>query len=359
MGLESLVKVAYSGIRSVLSLAGGSIRDDYAQFFGIDSYHAWDGPFGYANTLDNLAYANPRRIEPFCEGKSTEGRPILAAKISADVRYPRPFAFLFTGMIHAREFISGEACLHIAQCLLQDYNDGDVTVRKILDCAEVYVLPVLNPDSFVKNVDAVEASKHFGWLLRRNPRGVDLNRNFDDNFDGRAWTNKIPFSAPFNEEYAGSHAFSEAESKAVRDFVLRRFPHIVAAMNFHSASNVVLYQPGSSMNTYAAQQGLARRIADEIGYDAVQLSHFLEYASGRFATRIRHPTVEGSLDGWLHQKCGVRSLLVEIGELNLPLLLASHLAGYNPPPKDMRLHTDKCYRAARRMMSDVLSIIGW
>lgn len=364
MGLESCIKAAYSGVRSIFSLACGSLRDDYADFFGKNGYHRWDGPFGYAHALDGLAWAHPCCIDPFSEGKSTEGRPILAARISADIRYPRPFAFLFTGMIHAREFIGGEACLYIAQHLLEDYNKGDMAVRKILNCADVYVLPVLNPDSFVKNVDAVNEGKRFGWLLRKNPRGVDLNRNFDNNFNERAWTNKSTFLPPFSDEYAGPHAFSEAESLAVRDFVLKRHLNkrthlaMLATMNFHSASNVVLYQPGYSKRTYRIQQAFAQRIACEIGYDAVQLSNFLEYSSGRFATWIRHQTVEGTLDGWLHQKCGISSFVVEIGDMNVPLLLASHLAGYNPPPKDIPVHADKCYRAARRMMSDALAMVG-
>ncbi len=355
MGLEKLIRQSISCFRVIPSLAFGSLRDGYARPFGQGRYHSWEGPFGYADALDNLFWVHPQRIHPFFGGgTSTEGRPILAAKISADVRNPRPYAFLFTGMIHAREFIAGEACLHIARRLLEDYRGGDVTVRKIMDCAEVFVLPVINPDSFAKNVDSYADGRVFGWMTRHNANGVDLNRNFDDRFESRAWTNSVSFPPPFNEEYAGPHPFSEAESRAVRDFVIER-KQIIAAMNFHSVSNVVLYQPGSCMDRYESQRALAHCIADEMGYDAVQLSEFLEYSAGRWATLIRHPTVEGSLDGWLYQKRGISSFLAEIGEANMPLLLLSHLASYNPPPSDISLHAEKCYQAAKRMMIDVLA----
>lgn len=357
MNLESLVKTTYSGIQAILSLAGGPLRRDYEDFFGHGNYHPWFGRRGYIATLEDLKRDHPGRITVSHAGYSTEQTPILTARISADTQFQRPFGFMFTGMIHAREFISGEACLHIAQRLLEEYEKGDVGVRKIMASSDIYILPVLNPDSFQDNIEAVNGGRIFGWLKRKNPNGVDLNRNFDDNFEGRSWMNKVRFPPPFNEEYAGPHPFSERESQVVRDFVVGR-PHIIGAMNFHSVSNVVLYQPGSSQERHGAQRELAETIADSMGYNAVQLSDFLEYISGDLypISRLMHrDTTEGCLDGWLYQKRGISSFLVEIGSVNFPLLLASHLAGHNPPPKDVPMHVDKCYTAAKRMMLGILA----
>lgn len=357
MGLERLIRSSVSSLGSILSLTFGSKRREYEDFFGVNGYHPWFGRRGYIAVIKELKKEHPGRIVEMNIGYSTGQTPMLATRISADTQFPKPYAFMFTGMIHAREFIGGEACLHIAQRLLEDYNAGEVDICKIMNSCDIFVLPVLNPDSFQENVEAVNAGRVFGWLKRKNQNGIDLNRNFDDNFEGRSWTNKIKFPRPFNEEYAGTHPFSEKESQVVRDFVMQR-PHIIGAMNFHSVSNVVLYQPGSSQERHDAQRELAEAIGDSMGYDAVQMSHFLEYVNGAMYPinkLIRHPTVEGSLDGWLYQTHGISSFLIEIGSVNFPLLLSSHLAGYNPPPHELPYHVDKCYKAAKRMMLQTMA----
>lgn len=61
--------------------------------------------------------------------------------------------------------------------------------------------------------------------------GVDLNRNYDFQFG----KDEIGSSGnPCDEQYRGEHAFSESETAAVRDFILKFQERLGAVINFHA-----------------------------------------------------------------------------------------------------------------------------
>jgi hypothetical protein len=331
----------------------GDLKREYETFF--EKYHPYDGEHGYLSTLERLANQNPECMQRLATGRSTENReiPIVALSNTKNEAAPK---FLFTGLIHAREFIAGEVCLGILERMLQDYQkDND----DLLDHAIFYFAPVLNPDGFSRNIEIVKRGQRFGGLVRKNAREVDLNRNFPDHFEERAWTNKYRW----NSEYAGSRALSEAESRCIADFV-EKYP-LAGAINFHSFSGVILYPQWSSRKEDPLAQKLAERMCAAMlePYTAVQGSYFFEYfankalfpGAGTIATKLRHPTVEGTLDGWLYS-LGVPSVLVEISMPTMLLAQVSHLAAFNPPPSTIPFHVENCYRAARQYVQDVLEL---
>nr|MBC7244664.1 hypothetical protein [Chloroflexota bacterium] len=65
------------------------------------------------------------------------------------------------------------------------------------------------------------------------PGGVDANRNYDSHWE-------LGDNTPWSDIYRGPTAFSEPETRAVRDFVLGR-PNLVTALSFHSGSDVLLH----------------------------------------------------------------------------------------------------------------------
>ncbi len=264
--------------------------------------------------------------------------------------------FLFTGLIHAREFIAGEVCLGILERMLQEYQKGD---NDILDKAIFYFAPVLNPDGFSKNIAIVKSGRYFDALVRKNAREVDLNRNFPDHFEDRAWTNKLQWLS----EYAGPHVLSEAETRCIADFV-EKHP-LDGAINFHSFSGAILYPQWSGTEEDPTVRKLAERMCAAMPepYTAVQGSSFLEYAinkaffppAGNLFIKLRHPTVEGTLDGWLYS-LGIPSMLVEISQPPLPLALMSSLVAFNPPPSTVPFHIENCYRATVQYVNDIVEL---
>lgn len=64
----------------------------------------------------------------------------------------------------------------------------------------------------------------------KNNGGVDLNRNYDEHF---AYDTIGSSSNPCAEEFRGTSAFSEPETRAIKDFVLER-KNLLVSLNFHS-----------------------------------------------------------------------------------------------------------------------------
>ncbi len=152
----------------------------------------------------------PFESGPQVIGQSVEGRPISVYRfgtgdverlIVADIHggYEWNTSVLATQLIHYIE-------LH------PNIIPTDVTL---------YILPMLNPDG--------EARDH-GALGRANAHGVDLNRNWDAN-----WEKEWNLFGCWDEEAinAGPYAASEPETVALINFILYR--HFSGIISYHSA----------------------------------------------------------------------------------------------------------------------------
>mmetsp|Transcript_46536 Transcript_46536/g.122906 ORF Transcript_46536/g.122906 Transcript_46536/m.122906 type:complete len:395 (-) Transcript_46536:48-1232(-) len=114
---------------------------------------------------------------------------------------PKNKMFMLFGE-HARELISPESALHFLQTLC-----GETSVKpgNVLDNTEFQIVLNGNPNSRKK----VEGGD---YCLRVNQNGVDLNRNWDEKWDGSS-----AFGGP--DTNPGSAPFSESETQIFRDLV--------------------------------------------------------------------------------------------------------------------------------------------
>ncbi|HLF27957.1 MAG TPA: M14 family metallopeptidase [Anaerolineae bacterium] len=110
----------------------------------------------------------------------------------------------------------------------------------------LYVIPLANPDGAAAGADAV--------VGRMNGNGVDLNRNWDYQWQMTATHGTRPV-------FAGPHPFSEPETTALRDFILKR--DIRAVIFYHSAGAVVFSGAGADTSTTVE---LAQFMAEQTGY---------------------------------------------------------------------------------------------
>jgi hypothetical protein len=195
-------------------------------------YHSHDEVIAALLALEDSGVAQTHII-----GGTHEGRDIWAVKISDNPSEDEdePGA-LFLGCHHAREWISVEVPLYIAQYLADNY-DIDEDIKHLVDNCEIWIVPVVNPDGY-------EYSRTSNRLWRSNRRdngdgtfGVNLNRNY-----GYMWGGAGSSGNTSSTNYRGPSAFSEPESQAVRDLVLAYDFRVL--MSYHSFGQQIISRWG-------------------------------------------------------------------------------------------------------------------
>jgi carboxypeptidase T len=189
-----------------------------------------------AAMLRELAGRYPDLAQVVSIGYTLEGRELQLLKISdnALAEEAEPNIYIVGGT-HAREWISVEVPLLLARQLLENYA-GDAAVRRLVDGAQIYIMPLHNPDG-------LEFSIHTYRWWRKNRRyngnfswGVDLNRNW-----GYQWgyDNVGSSPNPDGEAFRGSGPFSEPETDALRLFMQSHPP--TGAIFYHNYGQKILY----------------------------------------------------------------------------------------------------------------------
>ncbi len=173
-----------------------------------------------------------------------EGRPIYYVRISdnPEVDEEEP-EVLYDGVHHAREPVSMMSLLYFMWYLLENYESNS-EVKSLVDNMELYFIPMLNPDGYLYN----EANNpNGGGYWRKNRRdngdgsfGVDINRNYSYNWG----LDDIGSSGnPSSNIYRGPEAFSEPETRMIRDFILAH--DFKVAINNHVYSEYLLHSWGT------------------------------------------------------------------------------------------------------------------
>ena len=141
----------------------------------------------YVDTMHYFSTAYPSFCKLDTIGTTTEGRLLLAVRISRNVHVneakPR---FLYTSSIHGNETTGYVGMLHLIDYLLTNY--GTIPqVTRLVDSVEIFINPLANPDGTYHG-----GNNTLNGSTRDNANGVDLNRNYPDpgygpHPDGNAW----------------------------------------------------------------------------------------------------------------------------------------------------------------------------
>ncbi|UPW20396.1 peptidase [Agarivorans sp. TSD2052] len=254
--------------------------------------------------LDQAMAEYPDLIRVQSIGETWEGRPILLATISLGLANAdsKP-ALLYTGTIHAREWIGIELANSFIKYIL-DNHQFNPKLQQALSRNTLYIVPCLNPDGF-------EFSRTHFSFWRKNRRnngdgtfGVDLNRNFGTRFKRRNDTNATT--------YGGPEAFSEPETRAIRDFV-DAHSNITVALDYHSQGNV--FFPAHKFNHEAEVD------TTDLNTLCANMAHEINKVSGtKYGIhRGKPPTnlINGSGREYYYDK-GIIATVVEVGTRNIP-----------------------------------------
>ncbi|MEP2651840.1 MAG: M14 family zinc carboxypeptidase, partial [Paraglaciecola sp.] len=263
--------------------------------------------FSYKETmafLGDAARDYPDLIKVQSIGNTWEGRPIMLATISLDVHNAdKKPALLYTGTIHAREWIGIELANSFIKYIIDNYQFNP-KLQDALTRNTLYIVPCLNPDGF-------EYSRTHFSFWRKNRRnngdgtyGVDLNRNFGVRFKER--------SDPSSNIYGGPSAFSEPETQAIRDFVADH-SNITVSLDYHSQGNV--FFPAHKFDHEAEID------TTDLNTLCANMAFEIEKVTGRKygIHRGKPPTnlINGSGREYYYSK-GILATVVEVGTKNIP-----------------------------------------
>ncbi len=262
-------------------------------------YHSYDEVITSLIGLEDSIIA--KIAKTYIIGSTHEKRDIWAVKISdnpfKDEHEP---AALIIGCLHAREWISVEVPLYIAQYLVDNYKSNQY-VKDMIDNCEIWIVPVVNPDGY-------EYSRIYDRMWRKNRRdnedgtfGVDLNRNFSKMWGG---PNASPGTTSIN--YQGPQPFSEPETQAIRDLV--RAHDFRVFVSYHNYGQEIYYPwrytlEDAPMETYFYQMTL----------DMLDL--IFEVNGKIYINGLDSPwfyLIGGSEIDWTYYKFGIYSFEIEL-----------------------------------------------
>ncbi len=254
--------------------------------------------------LDIMVAKYPDMINVKTIGKTWENRDIVLATVTLNIKYAadKP-ALLFTGAVHAREWVGHELAFAFMDYVLSNHNT-DPKIYEILSKNTIYMVPCLNPDGFVYS------QKHYSFW-RKNRRdnkdgtyGVDLNRNFSVGF--------IKSKETSSNVYGGPEPFSEPETKAIKSFV-DTHKNITIALDYHSQGNV--FFPAHNFNHESELDGT------DLNTISANMNYEIHKITGRRygIHRGKPPTIliSGSGREYYYSK-GILSFVVEVGTRNIP-----------------------------------------
>ncbi|MFQ6613252.1 MAG: M14 family zinc carboxypeptidase, partial [Fidelibacterota bacterium] len=182
---------------------------------------------------------------------------------------------------------------------------ADPEMTFLVNHREIWFIPIINVDGFVYNQTQHPEGGGMHRKNRRetgcgegNDRGVDINRNFDYDWGGPGAS-----SYPCDNTFRGDSAFSEPESRVVRDFILNHdFSNV---LHYHAYGNVLIfpfgdgsYPPEPDETTYR-EIGAAMTVVN--GFPVGTGNELLNYS------------VSGDQTDWTYGVAGSISYIPEVG----------------------------------------------
>ena len=282
----------------VIKLGVKVLRDTQAVKRGYDpKYRTYTQ---MVNNLRGLAAKRPDLAEVVDAGDSWEktqrkaDRDIVALHIGKKGK-GQPVV-LYAGCHHARELVTPEMVLKMAQHLIDGYG-VDPEVTGLVDTRDIWLVPMVNPDGHAIAEKGQNQRKNTNTVTGGKSRiGVDLNRNYG----GPQWSQVGSSGSPESDTFHGAAGFSEPETAAMRDLMRKIKPTYL--LTFHSYSNIVLWPWGytDAPPPDRRLELVGKKLGELSGYDAGQSGPAL------------YPTAGDDTD-WAFAELGTLAYTVEIG----------------------------------------------
>ncbi|XP_074596996.1 carboxypeptidase B-like [Brevipalpus obovatus] len=297
--------------------------------YDLKNYHTI---IGIQTILDKFAKDYPDIVKLTTIGKSYESRDIQMIILSREgssynQTAQKQIVFLECGM-HAREWISPATCLHII-------NDILTKNSRFLDIFDFHVAPLMNPDGYV-------TTWTFNRLWRKNMRpsadswciGVDLNRNFASGYYD------APDAHGCSEIYHGKGPFSEPETVALRDHLMKYNDRLAFYFSLHSYSQMWMHPYGYK----SSSPENIELVADltKVAAKALQQTTGTNYTFGQIY-QVIYPAFGSSVD-WAFDETSTKiSFAIELRDTGT--------FGFLLPPDQIEPAASEIWYAMRQVLS--------
>jgi g-D-glutamyl-meso-diaminopimelate peptidase len=273
-----------------------------------------------------LTVRYPSLVSEDSLGVTADGRQIMEAVIGNTAAAKH---IVLQYSMHAREYINTLLAMKSLELYLMNYETGTYdgqTYLQLFSNVCIHIIPMANPDgvtvaqsgtagisreSLKKNLeDTYESDKKLGrtevsedvyfTTFKANARGVDLNKNFDVNWEN--YNTGVPFSS--TDCYKGSEPCSEAETKAIVSLVDRI--NCVCFISYHAAGQTVYWNYGAAGEQLEADKVLGTMCAN-----------VTNYALKAMYTDSAKPN--GGCSDYMELVRGIPSVTIETGKGTCPL----------------------------------------
>ncbi|MGN0394517.1 MAG: M14 family zinc carboxypeptidase [Coprococcus sp.] len=149
--------------------------------------------------------------------------------------------------LHAREYMTIQLCMKQIEYYLNNYNDyiDGIKVSEVLDNVAIHYVPSCNPDGTAISQFGFEAIRNtklrnrlynmggLAYKWKSNARGVDLNQNWDIDFEVHGTKG--------SDGYSGKKPESESEVKAIVRMLdrIEKNGEIVGLISYHAMGEVI------------------------------------------------------------------------------------------------------------------------
>ena len=232
--------------------------------------------------LKLLQQQYPQHIHVDSLGMTADGRDLYHIVVGDEKAENQVLIF---ASIHAREYITAQLSMRQAGDLLKRWNDNEkyceVELDELMRDTAVHFVPMINPDGVtlcqrgldgmqmaetrqnlyrIYEMDGAVELKDYFRKWKSNARGVDINRNFDadwERYDDR-------LGNPSSDHFKGTEPESEAETRALTNLTKKyKFKRTIS---YHTQGNVIYWYFGQSGELKRESRDFAEMISGETGY---------------------------------------------------------------------------------------------
>lgn len=227
----------------------------------------YNSPFGYSQMMEYLQIFSERYgfMSVTELGRSLCGRMIPLVTLGD---FQAKKSVLYVGTHHALEYITSVVLMRFineyCECLKKDRRMYDISMTRLFASRRIMIVPMLNPDGVELHLNGMD--EHFPIRDRvvamngggdtfpdwqANARGVDLNHNYNAEFEKYKRIEAERNICPGATKYSGDCPESEPEVGALCS--LLRFDESVGlVLSLHSQGEEIYYggdaAPGESRN---------------------------------------------------------------------------------------------------------------